>query len=112
MSRFGSPRDLIIRFGRFFMPGAPARRLPSNEREINILALFMLAIHALCRALTDLLPGADIHCRARRTGMIASVPGKSPDPILGLALALHAVGAGSCRGKGKSGPAPAWFETG
>jgi len=71
-----------------------------------MLALFMLAIHALCRALADLLSGADIHCRARRTRTIAAVPGKSPDPIPGLALALHARGAANRRGGGEYGPAP------
>jgi hypothetical protein len=69
-------------------------------------AMFMLAILAMCRALTDLLSGLDIQCRSRRTGMIAAVPGKSPDPIPGLALALHARGAASRRGGAEYGPAP------
>ena len=71
-----------------------------------MLALFMLAIHAMCRALTDMLPGTDVHCRARSTGAIATVPGKSPDPIPGLSLALHAGGAASRRGGTEYGPAP------
>jgi hypothetical protein len=104
--------DLIIRFGRFFMSGASAGRLHCNEPEMRMLALFMLAIHAMCRALKDLLSGVDIQCRSRRIGMSAAIPGKSPDPILALALALHAGGAGRCRGGGEFGPAPAWFETG
>ena len=79
---------------------------------MRMLAMFMLAILAMCRALTDLLPGAAIHCRARCTGMIAAVPGKSLDPIPGLPLELHSVGAASSRGGGEYGPAPAWFETG
>ena len=71
-----------------------------------MFALFMLAIHALWRALANLLPGAAFDCRAPRTGMIAAVPGKSPDPVLGLPLALHARGAASRRGGGEYGPAP------
>ena len=77
-----------------------------------MLAMFMLAVRALCRTLIDLLPGPAIHCRARRTGAIAAAPGRSPDPIPGLPLALHARGAASCRWRGEHGPAPAWFETG
>jgi hypothetical protein len=77
-----------------------------------MLALFMLAIQAMCRALADLLPGVDVRCRARRTGMNAAVPGKPLDPIVGLSLELHSGGAASCRGGGKYVPPPAWFETG
>ena len=76
-----------------------------------MLAMFMLAIQAMCRALTDLLPRVGIHCRSRRTGMIAAVPRKSLDPIVGLSLEIHSGGAASRRGGGKYVPAPAWFET-
>ena len=71
-----------------------------------MLALFMLAILAMCRALTDLLPGAAIHCPARRTRTIAAVPGKSPDPVPGLPLALHPGGAASRRWRAEHGPPP------
>ena len=88
------------------MPGAQAGPVPCNEREINMLAIFMLALHALCRALADLLPGADIRCCSWGTGMVAAVPGKSPDPILDLSLEPHAGGAANCRWLWKHGPAP------
>ena len=75
-------------------------------------AMFMLAILAMCRTLAKLLPCASIHCRSRRAGPVATVPGKSPNPILRLSLAHHPGGAKSCRGGGEHIPAPAWFETG
>jgi hypothetical protein len=85
--------------------------LPCNEPEMRMLAMFMLAIHAMCRALAHLLPSVDIQCRARCTGMIAVVPAKSLVPILRLPLDLHSGAAISREGR-ENGRSPAWFETG
>ena len=77
-----------------------------------MLAMFILAVRALCRALADLLPGMGGHCRPWRTAMIAAVPGRSQDPIPGLSLELRSGGAAGRRRRGKHPPAPAWFEPG
>ena len=77
-----------------------------------MLAMFMLAILAMCRALTDLLPGADVHCRWRLLEMIAAVRDLSPDPIARLSPGLRSGGVPGRRGEGRYAPAPAWFETG
>ena len=92
--------------GAFSCPALQPAASPCNEREINMLAMFMMAIHAMCRTLIDPLPGVDIQCHSRRTGINAAVPGKSPDPIPGLPLEFHAGGAASRRGGAEHGPAP------
>ena len=98
--------------GAFSYQALPEPPSPRNEPEMHMLAMFMLAIFAMCRALTDLLPGADLHCRWRLLGMIAAVRFMSPDPIARLSPGLRSGGAASRRGEGRYVPAPAWFETG
>jgi hypothetical protein len=98
--------------GAFSCQALRAPPSPCNEPEMRMLAMFMLAILAMCRALADLLPGADVHCRSRRTGMIAAVRDISQDPIAGHSPRLHSGGVPGRRGGGRYAPAPAWFETG